>query len=368
MNKQGRGNISFFDKNIRFLRAVFLSRLKKTPYKLNFAVTSACNANCLTCNVGRNYRRNPQLVKNELQLNQIEKIFTQLPDTITWLSFSGGEPFLKKDFVEIIKLALEKLPNLSVINIPSNGLNTKAIVNQVKKILEFYPHQFFINFSLDGPPRVHNQIRGVSGGYDRTWKTYLAIKKIAKSNPNFRVNLEITISRFNINHLSKFVKQLIDKGEKITVTIAHDGFLYKNQGKRSFTINEADLTKIKEVIKIVSGSLSLFNPAELVEKLYLRKIPQFIKKPKEQPLPCTALKASCALDPFGNVTPCFMLGTELGNLGKNNFNLMTILRKKRTLKTKTKINQGACTCWTPCEAYQSIIWTFLTARWYRFNK
>src|SRR3972149_5385955 len=115
-------------KNLRFLKSIFLSKLQKAPYKLNFAITAACNSRCLTCNVGRLFQKNPEIIKNELTTQEMANLFGNLPPTITWLSFSGGEPFLRRDFLEIFSLALKKIPSLSVISIPSNGLNTQKII------------------------------------------------------------------------------------------------------------------------------------------------------------------------------------------------------------------------------------------------
>lgn len=351
----------------RFLKSIFLSKLKGTPYKLNFAVTSACNSRCRTCNVGSLFRANPKIIKKNLTTQEIGALFASLPPTITWLSFSGGEPFLRDDLIKVVSLAIKTISNLSVISIPSNGLCTRQIIKTVKEILRLSPPQLFLNFSLDGPPEIHNEMRGVRNGYESTWRTYQGIKELAKRNRNLRVNLEITISRLNVDYLTGFCERLVEKGEKITITIAHRGFLYKNKDNGSIILNKGSFGKVKRIIQIVDGSLSWLFPPELVEKLYLRKILQYLQNPKKQIFPCAALSASCALDPFGKVTPCFMWEKELGNIRSEKGNLLKILKRSRNQEIAVRIRKGRCpNCWTPCEAYQAIIWALLTGRWYYF--
>ncbi len=102
----------------KLIKSILASRIGKTPYKLNFSITSLCNSRCRTCNIWRfsNSKR-----KNELGLAEIEKIFKNFPG-LTWLSISGGEPFIRPDFDKIILSAIRYCPNLCMLSIPSNGL------------------------------------------------------------------------------------------------------------------------------------------------------------------------------------------------------------------------------------------------------
>ena len=271
---------------------------------------------------------------------------------------------MRSDLAEIVSLAIEKVPNLSVISIPSNGLNMRKIVEGVGKILELNNlPRLFLNFSLDGPPKVHNKIRGVEGAYNKTWRTYLTVKDLSQKYSNLRVNLEITISKLNIDCLIEFCTLLINRGEKITMTVAHRGRLYRNEKNKDFFVLHEDLGKVVEVVGLVDKSLSFLVPAELVEKIYLRRMINYLRKPAKQVLPCMALKASCALDSFGLVTPCFMWGKKLGNIRETEGGLLDIWKRQLTQKIRIRIEQNGCpNYWTPCEAYQSIINNFLIGR------
>jgi len=102
----------------KIIRSFLAAKALKKPYKINFSITSACNSRCQTCNVWREFKKNPNITKSDLSLKEIEKIFKTFPKSIIWLSLSGGEPFLRDDLVLICKKAVENIPSLCLISIP----------------------------------------------------------------------------------------------------------------------------------------------------------------------------------------------------------------------------------------------------------
>ena len=344
---------------IKIIRSIFSARIHNQPYKFNFAITSACNALCKTCNIGRIFRENPRIVEDDLSVDEIDKIFRSLPASITWLSLSGGEPFLREDLVDICQKATKRISSLSLISIPTNGLLEKDVIQKTKSILRLPIKNLFLNFSLDGPPDIHNYLRGVPNAFSKTWETYQKILALSQQDSRLHVNIETTISRYNIDLLGDFFKKLTAQKHKITVTIAHTGFLYKNtHSKKNFVNLGKDKRELRKIIKIVEKSLSFYSPNDLIERIYLNKILEFYKNPKQQPCPCVALKSSLAMDPKGNITPCFMWGKTLGNLREYNYNFRDFIKDNRReiARVKKIIQEQHCpNCWTPCEAYQSII-------------
>lgn len=349
-------------KKIQTLKSIILSNTKNLPYKINFAITSACNSRCATCNVWKEFQKNPKIAQNDLNIKEISLIFKSLPPNTTWLSLSGGEPFLREDIFEICRAAIKYIPKLSLISIPSNGLLGKKILDQTKKILSLKIPNLFLNFSLDGPEDLHNRIRGIKNGYQLTWNTYTKILMLSKREPRLHVNLETTISRFNLEYLKSFFMNLVKENHKITITLAHTGYLYKNSPKTSKYTQINNKEELKEIISLIKKTLSLTSPVQLIEKIYLEKIVNYYEKPKKQPIPCIALKSSLALDSKGNIFPCFMWGKKLANIKQYNYNLKIFLEKNKEKISKLRkaiIKEKCPNCWTPCEAYQSIINDFL---------
>ena len=66
------------------------------PMSLTLSITYRCNSHCKTCNIHNK-------TANELSLEEWGKVAETLRGNVFWLTFSGGEPFLRKDIVELIK-------------------------------------------------------------------------------------------------------------------------------------------------------------------------------------------------------------------------------------------------------------------------
>jgi len=86
------------------------------PITLTCSVTAACQSRCKTCQIGRKYLENPQIVKRDLRLDEIERIFESLGH-VYFFNVSGGEPFLRQDLPKIIELACKYLMP-AIIHLP----------------------------------------------------------------------------------------------------------------------------------------------------------------------------------------------------------------------------------------------------------
>ena len=87
-------------------------------------------------------------VKN-LKVDEYEKIFDSMGEAPFWFTMSGGEPFLRKDIVDICKIAYEHCKP-SILNIPTNGILNEIIPERVEQIVRNSPEsEIIINLSLD---------------------------------------------------------------------------------------------------------------------------------------------------------------------------------------------------------------------------
>jgi MoaA/NifB/PqqE/SkfB family radical SAM enzyme len=169
---------------------------KILPSFLTFSVNNYCNQLCKTCNIWKN---NPvEEKKKELKLDEIERIFSQFPK-IFWLTITGGEPFLRRDLVEIVKIAYEK-SKVNVLTITTNGSLPDIIEKDVKEILRSCKNlTLIVNVSVDGDRELHDKIRGVEGSFDKAVETIEKLKKI--KSRRLIVGINSVISIFNVDKL-----------------------------------------------------------------------------------------------------------------------------------------------------------------------
>ena len=107
------------------------------------------------------------------------------------ISITGGEPFIRKDLLEILKTILDYDLNISL------ATNGTIIDERIISFLERNRDSILVQVSLDGSkPKVHDRIRGVKGAFKKTIKT---IKKLREKEIPFIV--KTVIQRGNIHDL-----------------------------------------------------------------------------------------------------------------------------------------------------------------------
>jgi MoaA/NifB/PqqE/SkfB family radical SAM enzyme len=342
---------------LQLFKGALKARLFARPYKLNLAVTYRCNSRCLTCQIWREYKANPDIQKGELSLEEFSKIFESISNEIRWISLTGGEPFLREDLIQIVTTACKKFHNLALISIPTNGLLHERVlrfIEHLKNSMIDGP-DISISFSIDGPREIHDRIRGIKGAFDAVWKTYLESRRIANNHNRLHLHIETTISSFNILEIKPFIEKIKKEGHSLIVTIAHDAYLYKNTGNKGITINLKD-KNTEEFFYYLQKRYCWYKPSQLINRAYIKRIPIYLKNSEKQVLPCAALKSSFAINPYGDVLPCLMWDRVLGNLREHDLDTNSILRSSEAKETRRWIAQSRCpNCWTPCEAVQTLI-------------
>ena len=317
---------------ITLLKNLILSASSSQFYKLNFGITSRCNLRCRTCNIWKTPSKN---FNKELTVKEIKKIFKSFPSNFSWLTISGGEPFLRKDFADIIKIAKQELPSLSIISINTNGTLRKEIISSLKQITNLDIPNIYLTFSIDGPKEIHDKIRGIKGSFEQTWGNYIEIKRLFDSNSNIKISIETTISDYNINYLHNFFKKIL-KEHNLIVTVAHEAYQYQNQNHPGL-LSSSRIPELKKIVKLISKKLNILKPDELLQFLYLNKIKSYLKAKNKKITPCVAGSFSFAMNPFGDVTPCFMWGKIIGNVRNHNYNLGQIAQLPQIKKIKSSI-------------------------------
>jgi radical SAM protein with 4Fe4S-binding SPASM domain len=76
----------------------------------------------------------------------------------------------------------------------------------------------------------------------------------------------------------------------------------------------------------------------------------------KSPLPCTALATNCFIDAHWNLYPCSIWDEKVGNLREAGFDLDTLWNSAHARSLRQQVVTEDCPhCWTPCEAYPTIL-------------
>ena len=167
-----------------------------SPLYFVYFVTERCNARCRHCLLGQEKRTG----EGELTIDEIERVSASMDDML-FFTPTGGEPFLRRDLPEIVKIFHRNNHALNV-GIPTNGSMTGRVMTAVKTMLEENDNlDLHIDVSIDGLPELHNDIRGVPGLFDRAIETYQALRELERFYPKFSTCIQVTVSAFNQHQL-----------------------------------------------------------------------------------------------------------------------------------------------------------------------
>lgn len=294
--------------------------------------------------------------ENELTLEEVEKFF-RYSNKFCWINLSGGEIFLRPDLFDIIKSIHRNCKNLFLLDFPTNGFLKDKIVETVEKSMGLQPEikKILVTISLDGPRELHDEIRGVRNSWGRAVDTFQELKKI--KDHRFDVFFGYTLTQYNADRITETynsVKEIIEdiKYDDFHVNLAQvSNHYYNNIG----TINIDKETIIRSMNEFIKKKATRFHPVSYLEYKYQSLLKPFLESGK-CPLKCMALSASCFIDPCWNVYPCSMFDKKIGNLRDCDFDLNKIWFYPSVVNLRKEITKGNCPhCWTPCEAYQTIL-------------
>jgi len=250
------------------------------------------------------------------------------------------------------------------MNLTTNGLLPDLIVEKVEEIISLKPPQFITVVSLDGYKELHDFIRGVEGSWEKAVETYRYLRELSKEKKNFQTFLGLTISPFNVGEFMKTLFSLREVIEEILPKDIHVNLFHSSDHYYLNKAEDSDIYKKKlpdelDLIRSLKGIPS--NIIMLLEERYLKFAKKYAKE-RRTPMSCKVLQTSCFVDPEGNVYPCTIYGKKLGNLREVDFDLKRILKSKLAVREMRKILKLKCpNCWTPCEAYQTILGNFIRA-------
>lgn len=320
-----------------FLIPLFFGK-RRLPFKPTFVsleVEDGCNLRCLQCDIWKK-KKNPK----RMDLRQMKTVVKRLKNWlgVFQLNLTGGEPFMNKETIPLIKYASD----LGIlVHVNSNGF----LIDQAlgKRIIKSGLNSLSISLdSLDA--RVHNRLRGNPQTFEKATQAASLLLKLRKPSKPF-LSVTTIIMRPNLGELEKLVYWVKEKGI--------DGIffqaLWQNFGakynRKWFSKSDLWPKDHKKVARILDRLLllkkegySIGNKEEDFEsyKVYFRDSTAFGKKEK-----CFVGTNNFAVDIEGNVRLCFNF-PPIGNVLKEKPE--RIWNGKRAQKQRLKITKCSRGC------------------------
>ena len=178
-----------------------------TPVHVVWEITLACNLKCQHCGSRAGKPRHDELTTQECLdvVDQLAKLGTRE------ITLIGGEAFLRRDWIEIIK-AIRNHHIYCAIQTGALNFTQGKFEEAIGAGLQG------IGVSLDGLPELHDRLRGVPGAYQMAIDT---LRRAKDAGLNRSVNTQIGPE--TIPMLSQLMDQIIDAGAQqwqIQLTVA----------------------------------------------------------------------------------------------------------------------------------------------------
>ena len=258
----------------------------KPPSFISINVNEECFFKCKMCFKWQQDIMNSKGAKR-LTSNEIKKFIDelrQLTNEKLIINFAGGEPFLRKDFLEIIKFSADKGFK------PYVSSNAWLINEQKAKEIAISGLQGIV-FSVDGATaKTHDKMRGHPGSFDQVIKAIDMLHKFRQPNNELHIAIQTVLCALNYHEALDMINW-VDNSKTIEVihfnavtepnNTKHDPEWYK---KRFSYLWPEDPEKICDVIdqiieKKKKGSHIVQTIPQLkAYKNYFRFPKKFVKK------------------------------------------------------------------------------------------
>jgi radical SAM protein with 4Fe4S-binding SPASM domain len=254
------------------------------PFSLHLDLTYRCNERCVHCYLDHDDH-------GEMTTEEIKRVLHQAASAGTLiLTLSGGEPFLRKDFFDILAYARSLMFS---VKIKTNGLLIGA--EQARRLRDLHISEVQVSI-YSHRPEVHDGITKVRGSLERS---LVAIRFLRSQG--LTTVIACPLMRSNISDYPDVQALAAELGVAFTMdpTITP-----KIDGDHSVVQHRLPRSEIANVFQdsTVVGDLHEFcKPAGPVTEDLLESVP------------CSAGHTSVYVSPYGEVYPCVQFPLNCGS-------------------------------------------------------
>ena len=324
------------------------------PQWLIFFVTARCNARCSMCFYWDEIEHASQA--RELTLEEVRAVARSLPK-MTYLSLSGGEPYLRDDLAEVVQAIVDTADPVFV-SIPTNGAFPDRVVRAMDALSRRNPRtNFDVHLSLDGPPEVHDRIRKTkAASYAQVMETYRAVLPLVRRRANLGLKFVVTVSTDNVDSLDAWLEELAATVECDRIHLVP---LHGNFKDRSLAVPNGRYMELAEKAFRLSGRRGYRGLRHRLFTAVKRATDDRLKRLQAEAdlgRICGAGQKIVVLGPYGDVQPCEPLREPVGNVRDHGYDLPRLLRGEAMRAfAEAHLGPGRCDCNWGCAIGNALV-------------
>lgn len=294
---------------------------------INLAVTNKCNTHCKHCDI---WQEKP---KEDISLELVNNFLnSEILDKNLDITLTGGEPFLHKNFMNLIELVFKKSP-YSLKTISTNGALKEPLLRFLNKFHNKLSKDFSLHISLDGI-NSHDKQRSKS-----LKKVLGTIDSVKENFPYINIKLKFAITPINYNDIIPTFEYAHSRGLDFKAKLVEYAKNYTNKiNKKRFHFN-------KEMKKIVVGNLLfIYKNRQRVNKReadFMRNTIEFLLGKNKRRICRTPFNRIFVM-PDGKVYSCIHF-KSIGDLNDNDLDRIWKSKNAELIRNKVRI-EGCNRC------------------------
>jgi Fe-coproporphyrin III synthase len=305
--------------------------IQKLPVLVLFP-HNRCNCRCIMCDIWR-IRQTRELTARDLEPHLVSLRALQ----VRWVVLSGGEPQLHSDLSALT--GLFRTNGLRVTLLTAGLLleaHAASVVNTVDDVI----------VSLDGPPEIHNQIRGVPRAFELLANGIEALKR---HRPGILVSGRSTVQKANFRYLRETVRTAKRIGLSsisfLAIDLVTNAFnrtpAWPTSRQTTVALDSKEVDELDQEIRLLTREQSKdITSGYIIENCQkLGRIAAHFRAHLGQIAPvgprCNAPWVSAVIESDGTVRPCFF-HRALGNLHTSP--LLEILNSPQAVEFRRNLN------------------------------
>ena len=337
-----------FDKLFFRLQKIYrymvtVLHLPLPPLYAFFELTYRCNLRCEFCAFGKLLEENSaaSLRSGELSAAKICEIIDEIPG-FTLITFTGGEPLIKEEFLDIV----EHAARTHRIHLVTNGtLITKEMAQRLMalRMKNFMGKGlFWIGVSLEGGPYIYQRLARKSDSFSRTIAGIKALQKYRIGHYPV-INLQVMIDQVNLTSLPSTIEMAHELGIKVCnfmVNNRQDHFNRLHQEKKWNEVVEIPILKERELRENLDLAFERARDLGIKIRCQLGNseniVAYYTNKLEMSNFVCDSFWSTLGISAYGEVIGCF--NTVLGSF--HDQSLREIWRGERRKRYTAKIDRN----------------------------
>jgi MoaA/NifB/PqqE/SkfB family radical SAM enzyme len=329
----------------------FNSNTAPEPFDAVIAVTYRCNARCQMCNIWQ--------VKDHDDCKPDD--YRIIPDSLRHINVSGGEPFLRADLPDIVRVVSERNPKAHIL-VSSNGFQPSRTIESVRRMLQYHQN-LGIGISIDGIGAMHDKVRGIPGAFEKSTET---VRRLRDEVGLKDIRIAFTLQDDNVGHLLDVYELSKKLGTQFTWVVAQTSSHYFQNTDNSSGHWSGGTHVQGSVLELISRQLRSGKPKDWARAFFSHGN---LLRAKNEPRPirCKAASSFFFIGPRGDVHACNARNLPLGNIRTQSWN--EIWTGKHADDVRDTVSRCTDNCWMVCTARSSMIEAIPeVVSWITYNK